>query len=94
MHRSGFIQKYGTRHPLRYICIIHYTFMLILSKKYQNKNLNKVQSKESKGKPVRYQRFSSSMVEMNKLFKAETDLIDKIRELMIEMQPKLSQGSN
>ena len=32
------------------------------------------------------------MVEMNKLFKAETELIDKIRELMIEMQPKLSEG--
>ena len=32
------------------------------------------------------------MVEMGNLFKAETELIDKIRELMIEMQPKLSPG--
>ena len=32
------------------------------------------------------------MVEMGNLFKAETELIDKIRELMIEMQPKLRQG--
>ena len=32
------------------------------------------------------------MVEMGNLFKAETELIDKIRELMIEMQPKLSKG--
>ena len=32
------------------------------------------------------------MVEMGNLFKAETELIDKIRELMIEMQPKLRNG--